>query len=118
MHEMSLAMSIVDEVERCLGDFGPGARALRVTIEVGRFRAVVPEAMQFCFQAASRGTRAEGAELVIEEIPLVVDCPACDERWTLEDVTFFCPRCDGVVTLVSGKELMLRTIEIDEEDES
>jgi len=115
MHEMSLAMGIVGEVERCLGDFGPTARATRVTIQVGRFRAVVREAMEFCFLAASRGTRAEGAELVVEEIPLVVHCATCDEQWTLEEVAFFCPRCDQAVTLVSGKELLLRTIEIDEE---
>jgi hydrogenase nickel incorporation protein HypA/HybF len=114
MHEMSLAMSVMKRVESCLADFGPEARVVRITLEVGRLRAVVPDAMEFCFRAVSEGTAADDAELVIEEIPVRVRCEPCGTEWTAEEVAFFCPDCDGPVKTLTGKELLLRTIEVEE----
>jgi hydrogenase nickel incorporation protein HypA/HybF len=113
MHEMGLAMSVVDEVTRVLEDFGPQARALRVTVQVGRLRAVVPEALDFCFEVASHRSRAAGARLVIEEVPIRVRCATCAREWIVERVEFFCPTCDGPVEILSGKELLLRSVEVD-----
>ena len=107
-------MSVMKQVELCLADFGPEARVVRITLEVGRLRAVVPNSMQFCFQAVSDGTGADGAELVIEEIPVRVRCESCDGEWTVEEVSFLCPSCDGPVKILTGEELMLRTIEVEE----
>ena len=117
MHEMSLACTVVDEIERVLADFGPDARALSVRLEVGRLRAVVPEAMEFCFEAASQGTRAQGARLIIEQVPIRVRCARCADEWVVESVEFFCPGCDGPVEILTGKELLLRTIEVESDEE-
>jgi len=114
MHEISLAMSVMKQVESCLADFGPEARVARITLQVGRLRAVAPDAMQFCFQAVSEGTAAEDADLVIDEIPVRVRCESCDGEWTVEEVLFLCPSCDGPVKILTGEELMLRTIEVEE----
>ncbi|GAB4259398.1 MAG: hydrogenase maturation nickel metallochaperone HypA [Thermoleophilia bacterium] len=114
MHEMSLAISVVEEVERVLAGFGPRARAVTVTLQVGGLRAVVPEAMEFCFEAASQGTRVQGARLAIERVPIVVRCDRCRCQWTVEAVAFLCPTCEGPVRVLTGKELLLRSIEIDD----
>ena len=117
MHEMGLACSIVTEIERVLSDFGPDARAVSVTLQVGKLRAVVPEAMTFCFEAASMGTRAQGAVLLIEQMPVRVRCSHCDREWEAEALEFFCADCDQPVQVLSGKELLLRTIEVDDAEE-
>jgi len=117
MHEMGLACSVVTEVERVLSGFGPNARVVTVTLQVGKLRAVVPEAMTFCFEAASMGTRAQGAMLLIEPIPVRVRCITCDREWEAEALKFFCPDCEGPVQVLSGKELLLRTIEVDDREE-
>ena len=114
MHELSLAMSVMKQVELCLADFGPEARAVRITLEVGRLRAVVPDAMRFCFRAVSEGTGADSAELVIEEIPVRVRCESCGTEWAVQEVAFFCPDCGSSVKTLTGKELLLRTIEVEE----
>ncbi len=111
---MSLAMSVVDEVERVLTGFGPQAHAVSVTLQVGCLRAVVPEAMEFCFEAAAQGTRAQGARLDIEQVPIVVRCARCGHDWTVEVIEFMCPACEGPVQVLSGKELLLRSIEVDD----
>jgi hydrogenase nickel incorporation protein HypA/HybF len=114
MHEMSLAMNVMERVDRCLADFGPGARVARITLEVGRLRAVVPEALRFCFQVVSQETPAEDAQLIIEEIPVRVRCEPCDREWDLERVDFRCPDCRGPVATLTGRELLLRGIEVEE----
>jgi hydrogenase nickel incorporation protein HypA/HybF len=114
MHEMSLAMSLIEQVERCLAGFSPQARVVRITLEVGRLRAVVPDAMRFSFQVVSEGTAAEGAELVLEDVPVRVRCEACDKEWNLEGILFSCPDCGAPVRTLSGRELVLRSIEVDE----
>jgi hydrogenase nickel incorporation protein HypA/HybF len=114
MHEMTLAINVVEEVERCLEEFDPAARVMTVTLEVGGLRAVVPEALSFCFEVASSGTRVGGARLIIEEIPVEVRCDRCERQWVVRDVEFQCPTCEGAVKVLSGKELLLRGIEVDD----
>lgn len=118
MHEMSLAVGVVQEVERCLDGFGPRSRVTAVTLQVGRMRAVVPEAMTFCFQAAAGNSRAEGAELRIEELPVTGRCMDCRREVTLEEIDFRCGECGGILTLETGKELILRSIEVEDPDAS
>lgn len=114
MHEMTLAVNVVEEVERCLAELGPHARVTSVTLQVGGLRAVVPEALSFCFEAAAMGTRVEGADLIIEQIPVRVSCARCDREWTVTEVEFMCPTCEGPVRLLQGKELLLRAIEVED----
>jgi hydrogenase nickel incorporation protein HypA/HybF len=59
MHEMAVASAILDAV----ADKYDGRRVLRVVVEIGRMAAVLPDALQFCFEVASQGTKAEGAAL-------------------------------------------------------
>lgn len=114
MHEMTLALNVVEEVERCLAELGPDARVASVTLQVGGLRAVVPQALSFCFEAAAMGTKVEGALLIIEEIPVRVHCARCDSEWTVSEVEFMCPTCEGPVRLLQGKELLLRAIEVED----
>lgn len=67
MHELSIAHEIVETVRRYLP---PGEKrpVRRVTLRVGAVNRILPDSLRFCFEAASRGTSVEGAELNIEEI--------------------------------------------------
>jgi hydrogenase nickel incorporation protein HypA/HybF len=64
MHELGLALEIVDIVTRRAA----GAKVRRVVVEVGALAAVLPDALAFSFQLASDGTSAAGAELSIVEL--------------------------------------------------
>ena len=65
MHEMSITQGIID---LCLQHAG-GRRVNSLEVEIGELSSVVPEAIEFCFEACSRDTLLEGAELVIVRIP-------------------------------------------------
>jgi hydrogenase nickel incorporation protein HypA/HybF len=63
MHELAITEALVEGVEEQIA----AGRITKVRIEIGRDVAVVGDALQFCFEACVRGTRLEGATLVIEE---------------------------------------------------
>lgn len=68
MHELSIAHEIVETVRRHLPP--DGTRPVkRVSLKVGALNRITPDSLRFCFEAASRGTAVEGAELAIEETP-------------------------------------------------
>jgi hydrogenase nickel incorporation protein HypA/HybF len=118
MHELSLAMSLIEaaceEVER-LGDVRVEALHLRL----GALSGVVRDALEFSFDLAAQGTAIEGARLAVEEVPVAVYCAACAAERELPGLqSFRCPVC-GVETpdVVRGRELELVGLEVLEADE-
>ena len=58
MHEMSITQSVVDICTQNAG----GRRVTAVVLEIGELSGVVPDAIEFCFEACSKGTLLEGAK--------------------------------------------------------
>ncbi len=114
MHEMSLAMNIVELVS----EKAQAAGALKVTaieLEVGRLSGLMAEALAFCFEAAARNTPAEGAELLIREIDGLGNCLGCGHSFAVDSLLCQCPQCDGyAVETVQGKELRVVSLTVDE----
>ncbi len=114
MHEMSLAISIVELVS----DKAQAAGAQKVTVvelEVGRLSGLLVESLVFCFEAAARNTPAEGAELLIRELDGRGSCQVCGHSFVVDSLLAQCPECGGyVVETVQGKELKVVALTIDE----
>ena len=116
MHEMGLALQIVEIAKASIPAQLAYARVQRVNLKVGKMAAVVPESLRFCFEIITRSTALEGAELFIEEVPVTARCRACDHEWTLNGPVFRCPACDGVnVEMISGRELDIVSIEVEKD---
>ncbi len=111
MHEMSVALSVVDQVERAARSGGaPGVR--RVTVEIGELAGVVPDALAFCFGLACCGTLLECAELVTRSVPGRASCAPCGRAWdTGMPPDMICAACRGGATeLLSGRELRITEV--------
>ena len=65
MHEMGIAVSVVEALEKELA-FRPGARLLRVALRVGEMAGLDSESLSFCFTCITKDTPFETAELSIE----------------------------------------------------
>lgn len=84
----------------------------KVVLKIGKLRQLIPEFLRFAFQTVAKNTFAENAELIIEEIPITIKCKKCQNITQLEEVFFLCPKClMNDVEIISGKELILETIE-------
>jgi len=109
MHELSLVQGIVEICEQHAG----GRCVLEVTLEIGGLSGVVPEALEFCFDAAARGSLLEGARLIINTIPATGLCNSCGSISPMETYFDPCPVC-GAVTLElrSGDEMRVKDLEV------
>jgi hydrogenase nickel incorporation protein HypA/HybF len=113
MHEMALCMSLVELVEEEARRNG-AARVRLVRLELGALGHVEPEAMRFCFDAATRGTLAEGAELDIVTLPGEGWCLDCGQSIALSERYGACPLCGQFhVQITKGDDLRLKELEID-----
>lgn len=113
MHEMGIALQIVEIVTASLPEDLGTARVSGVNLKIGKLAAVVPESLRFCFDVAVRDTALAGARLVIEEMPVVARCKDCNARWTIDEPVFICKACQsGSLEILSGRELDIESIEV------
>jgi hydrogenase nickel incorporation protein HypA/HybF len=118
MHELGIAQSLLEIVEHEAQPYA-GARVRRIWLRIGKLSTVVPDALRFAFDAVTRGGMAEGAVLEIEEVPLAIRCHACNEVCIVEDPFMICPQCGAAdVEMISGKELEIRSMEIEDGDQA
>ncbi|MGA9525740.1 MAG: hydrogenase maturation nickel metallochaperone HypA [Myxococcaceae bacterium] len=109
MHELAITDSIVSGVcERMVGQ-----KVRRVTLEIGALTAVLPDAVRFCFDVCAQGTSLEGAELEIVEIPARARCRSCSLEFALHDQVPLCACGAFDVDVLSGNELLVRSVEVD-----
>src|SRR4051812_11589797 len=114
MHELSLAESVVRIACRHAG----GRPVTRVRLRVGHLRQVVPGALEFAFELVAQGTEAEGAELVMEEVPAAGRCRSCGIESELPGFPLCCGACGGLdVELLRGEELLVDELELEDEAE-
>ena len=117
MHEMGIAMQIIEIASASIPQDVADVRVERVNLKIGKLAAVVPESLRFCFEIASKETLLAGADLHIDEIPVVARCKACQEEWVINEPVFTCVSCNsGQIDILSGRELNIESIEIAEED--
>ncbi|MET9422173.1 hydrogenase maturation nickel metallochaperone HypA [Streptomyces sp. NPDC006540] len=111
MHEMSVALAVVDQVERAARS-GGAVRVESVRLEVGELAGVVPDALAFCFELACAGTVLEGAELITRSVPGTARCGACADVWDVGmPPQLICPACgDAAADLISGRELRIAEV--------
>jgi hydrogenase nickel incorporation protein HypA/HybF len=112
MHEVSVAQSIIDIAEA--NAHNQNASAIqKVKVRLGEFTTIVPEALEFAFEVARRGTMAEHAVLEIEFVRLVTRCALCGEvREPMQQISLHCSHCGLPLEIVAGEELQLDYIEI------
>ncbi len=112
MHEMGLAQNIYDIVLKTAEQNGVG-KVLRINVRAGQLRGIVPEQLQFCFGfVAKESTMIEGAELVIETLPIKGKCKSCSHEFMVEEYRFVCPECEHEdIDVLQGMELLVSNIE-------
>ena len=113
MHELSIAMSIVEMAEE-ESDKRAGARVTAVHLKLGALSGVVKQALLSSYDLACEGTALQGSRLLVEEIPVRARCPNCRAERAVDAVNWFvCPDCGAAASeLLQGRELEVTALEI------
>ena len=115
MHELSIAMSIV-ELAREESDRRGGVLVIAVHLKLGQLAGVVKDALLASYEMACERTPLEGSRLIIEEVPILVFCPHCNTERPVHSLQSFCCVVCGILSgeVVQGKELLVTGLEVEE----
>lgn len=112
MHELSVCQALIGQVEAIARE-RTAQRVALIRLGIGPLSGVEPRLLEQAYPIASAGTLADGAELVIDQLPLRVSCEHCGQTTAALPNRLVCAACgDWHTRLVSGDELQLTSVEL------
>lgn len=113
MHELSVAMSIVDVASGQMRKLG-ASNVVAIHLKLGPLSGVAKSALLSAYELAREGTAMAQARMVIEDVPIVVYCPKCAAGRPVESVQMICCSVCGTpaAKVITGNELQLTALEI------
>jgi hydrogenase nickel incorporation protein HypA/HybF len=110
MHELSIVLSIVDQVEQIVQQ-NKAKTVSKIELDIGALAGIEWTSFDFAWKPATKNSSLEHAELVVHRIPGQATCSDCGTRFEKRQLFDPCPSCQGYLhALDSGKELKIKTI--------
>lgn len=114
-------MQIVESVMK-EADIQKAKKVLEVNLVIGSLTFLNPEQIMFWYKMLTKDTIMEGSRLVVEESEGTVHCRKCGYEGAFKYInenafhipmpTLQCPKCDGIVKIVSGKDCLIKRIKM------
>jgi hydrogenase nickel incorporation protein HypA/HybF len=113
MHETDMTKALILTVKDWWESQAERPTISHVHLTVGKFTCVEPAGLQFAFDAQTQNTFLGGAQLVIQETPLIAFCHPCQQEYRPEiGIQYACPTCKSPMDDIrSGRELKIDRIE-------
>jgi hydrogenase nickel incorporation protein HypA/HybF len=111
---MGIAIQILNLAR---GSMPPGEplRIRAIHLRVGKLTAIVPQSLRFCMEVVTKDTPAEGARIVLNEVPVKVECEECRKESVIDEPPFACRECGSdKVEVTAGREMIVESIEVEE----
>jgi hydrogenase nickel incorporation protein HypA/HybF len=132
LHELSIACEIFEQVINSATSH-KATKVKQVTLQIGRLTHTNSEQLSFCFKVISEGSIAADADFNVEMVPLCLECE-CGYEGTVDKsqiressalksellaytTAMECPICGKYAHIIGGRELIIKSIEIETEDE-
>ena len=113
MHEMSLMGGVFEVIEQTLSQHEV-KRVLQVKLKVGELTNADPDALQMVFEVFCKDTVCEGAELIVERVPVRGRCRNCQHEFIVKTMFFLCPKCqNSSIEVIQGEELLLESLKVE-----
>ncbi len=118
MHEYSVCMALLEQVERIAQEHR-AHRVERIVLQLGPLSGVEAPLLKHAWPLAAAGSIAVDAELVIEAAPVRVRCTQCGAESEAQANRLLCASCGDYRTrLISGDEMLLANLELAEIESS
>ncbi|MDH5782683.1 MAG: hydrogenase maturation nickel metallochaperone HypA [Candidatus Bathyarchaeota archaeon] len=121
MHEFSVTSQIVQSVLEEARKHR-AKKVKEVSLIIGELTFLGLEQVRFAYEILTKDTIMEDSNLLIKEGEGVVKCNSCgyegdfkyedNPQYHLPMPTLRCPKCDGIVEIVGGKECIIESIRL------
>ena len=113
MHELSVTQGILKicKEEQEKNNF---KKIKEIRIKVGELTGLVPNCIDYYFEIISKDTVAEGAKLIIEKLPIIINCESCLYEGEIPKGQYICPNCGSYkIKIKNGREFYVDSLEVD-----
>ncbi len=110
MHELGITENIMEIVLQ----HAQGRRINQITLEIGQLTAILPDSIEFCFEACRQDTPLAATTLKIIEVPGVARCRQCQAEFAIAQPFGIC-ECGSIdLEFIQGQELQIKELEMEE----
>ncbi|SHI66453.1 hydrogenase nickel incorporation protein HypA/HybF [Geosporobacter subterraneus DSM 17957] len=111
MHEVSITADLFEIIEENI-TLHKLNKISKVGLKIGEMTCLEESALRFSFEAFSKDTAVEGAELIIERVKATALCSQCGDVYGISFYNKICPQCSSFSNdVVTGYELFIDTLE-------
>ena len=112
MHELSIAMSIVDIAEQEVKKNNAN-EVIEIVLEIGKLSGIEPYALDFAWDQAILNTVLENSKRKTHYIEARAKCVDCGHEFEIDNYYDECPSCQSYMKeLKSGKELRVKSLTV------
>lgn len=116
MHELSIAMSIVDIASKKAEAAGAW-RVDQVDLDIGILSGIEFESLEFALSVAVKDSSLEGTRFKINRIEALCECNSCTCLYAPGQDFRACPECGNLdAEFIRGKELQIKSLIIDQKE--
>jgi len=116
MHELSIAMSIVDIASKKAGAANAGS-VCQVDLDIGTMSGIEFDSLEFALSVAVKDSRLEGTRFVINRIEALCECNSCTHLYAPGQDFGAWPECGNHdIEYIRGKELQIKSLLIDQKE--
>jgi len=113
MHELSIVMSIVDQVHEEVVK-NNATEVKRIELDIGNLAGIEWDSFNFAWEPAIKNTVLHNAERVVNQIKAIAKCVECSHEFEKQEPYDACPKCGNYLHhLKSGKELKIKSLLIE-----
>ena len=116
MHELSIAISIVDlAVEQA--KLASARTVSEVELDIGVLSGIECEALEFALGVATRDTILEETRFKINRVEPLAECPDCGNLYIPEGMFSHCPQCKkSGIRLLRGTEMQVKSLLVEQNE--
>lgn len=112
MHELSIAISIVDIAEKETAKVN-AKKVDVIELEIGTLAGIEIDSLDFVWSSAVKDTVLENAIKKINIIHGAAKCSDCETIFKLDNIYEACPNCMSYLKdIIKGKELLVKSLEV------
>ena len=113
MHELSVAMSLIDLAEHEIKKSG-NSRIVSVKVMIGYLSGIDFESFSFMLDMAKKNTLLENAVIEFERVRGNGKCFSCNLEFPVKEQFVICPQCKGnSIGITGGDELRIISMVVD-----
>jgi len=113
MHEFSIAISIIEIVEKEARE-AKGTTVSELVLDVGTMSGIEFQALDTALEMAVKNTLLEKTNIQINKIQAKAKCKDCTHEFDIDSAFDPCPKCNSFYhELLSGKELQVKSLVVE-----